>query len=148
MSCESSAVFLSNCNPELAISSPAMPATMAILKALKISGGGKSTKVLAIGTTKTFKGVLTGGKPSINAGQFMSVILDELDRRTATMSTLLEDLQKLYKINWPPVGSDELVLFEEESVNRLAKRFGLSARSMEESFLKYKDGKPQSQFIV
>jgi len=34
-------------------------ATMAILKALKISGGGKLTKkVLAIGTTNTFKGVL------------------------------------------------------------------------------------------
>jgi len=31
---------------------------MAILKALKVSGGGKSAKkVLAIGTTNTFKGV-------------------------------------------------------------------------------------------
>jgi len=90
---------------------------MAILKALKISGGGKSTKkVLAIGTTNTFKGVLlTDRKPSINARQFMSVILDELDRRTTYRSTLLEDLQKLYKINWPPIGSDELVLFGEVS---------------------------------
>jgi len=103
---------------------------MAILKALKISGDGKSTKkVLAIGTTNTFKHVqtrsntfkgvlLTNGKPSVNAGQFTTAILGELDRRTTAMSTLLEDLQKLYKINWPPVGSDELLLFGVESVHR------------------------------
>jgi len=93
-------------------------ATMAILKALKISGGGKSTKkVLAIYRhNQNVQGsTLTDGKPSINAGQFMSIILDELDRRTTTRSTLLEDLQKLYKINWPPIGSDELVLFGEVS---------------------------------
>ena len=77
----------------------------------------------------------------------MTAILDELDRRTTTRSTLLEDLQKLYKVDWPPVGSDELVLFGEESVNRLAKRFGLSARSMVKSFRKYKNGKLQSQFV-
>jgi len=52
-------------------------ATMAILKALKIYGGGIN-KVFAIGATcNTFKGVLlTDGKPSINAEQFMSAILD------------------------------------------------------------------------
>jgi len=65
------------------------------------------------------------------------------------LSTLLEDLQKLYKINWPPVGSDELVLFEEESVNRLAKRFGLSARSMAyiKGFRNNTNGKLPSQFV-
>jgi hypothetical protein len=147
LSCLSLKLQSRTCN--LVTSYAEVDATMAILKALKISGGGKSTKkVLAIGTTNTFKGVLlTDGKPSINAGQFMTAILDELDRRTTTRSTLLEDLQKLYKINWPPVGSDELVLFGEESVNRLAKRFGLSARSMVDSFRKYKNGKLQSQFV-
>jgi len=88
--------------------------------------------VLAIGTINAFKAVLlTDGKPSINAGQFMTAIPDELDRRTDTRLTLLEDIQKLYKINWPPVGSDELVLFAGRRVcYRLTKRFGLSTRSI------------------
>jgi len=99
LSCLSLKLQSRTCN--LVTSYAEVDATMAILKALKIAGGGKSTnKVLAIGTTNTFKGVLlTDGKPSINAGHFMTAILDELDRRTYTRSTLLEDLQKLYKTN-------------------------------------------------
>ena len=79
LSCLSLKLQSRTCN--LVTSYAEVEVTMAILKALKISGGGKSTKkVLTIGTTNTFKGVLlTDGKPSINAGQFMSAILDELD---------------------------------------------------------------------
>jgi hypothetical protein len=64
-------------------------------------------------------------------------------------STLLADLQKLYKNNWPPVESDELILFGEESVARLAKRLGLAARPVVEAFRTYKThkGKPQSEFL-
>jgi len=54
---------------------------MAILKPLKISAGGKSTNVGVgyIGTTNMFKGVL------LTDGQYMSVILDELDRWTTIL---------------------------------------------------------------
>jgi uncharacterized Ntn-hydrolase superfamily protein len=100
--------------------------TIAFLKAMKTAGGGKSKKkALAISATNTFKGVqLAEGIPDINAEQFMEAVIDELSRRVNARSTLLADLQKLYKINWPPVESDELILFGEESVTRLAQ--GLS----------------------
>ena len=74
----------------------------------------------------TFNAVLlTAGKPGLNTGQFLTAIVDALGRRTNTRSALLEDLQKLYKSSWPPVDSEELILFGEESVTRLAKRFGI-----------------------
>jgi len=125
--------------------------TITVLKAMKTAGGGKSTmKVLAISATNTFKGVpLAVGKPGINAGQFMAAVIDELSRRVNGKSTLLADLQKLYKNNWPPVDSDELILFGEESVTRLAKRLGLAARPVVEAYRKYKTqkGKPQSKLL-
>src|SRR6476619_307667 len=72
----------------------------------------------------TFKGVpLTDGKAGINSSQFMRAVLDSLTRRTVSSpSPLLLDLQKLYKVNWPPAESDELILFGEEEVSRLAKQ--------------------------
>jgi hypothetical protein len=87
--------------------------TIAVLKAMKTAGGGKSKKkALAISATNTFKGVqLAEGKPGINAEQFMAAVIDELIRRVNARSTLLADLQKLYKNNWPPLESDELILF-------------------------------------
>ena len=104
--------------------------------------------VLVASATNRFKGVLlTGGRPGINAGQFMTAVIDELSRRVSGRSNLLEDLQKLYKNNWPSADSDELILLGEESVTRLAKRFGLAARPVVEAFRKYKTqkGKPQSE---
>jgi hypothetical protein len=83
--------------------------------------------VLAISATNTFKGVQLA-ELGINAEQFMAAIINELSRRVNARSTLLADLQKLYKNNWPPVENDELILFAEESVTRLAKRLGLAAR--------------------
>lgn len=126
--------------------------TIAVLKAMKTAGGGKTTKkIVDIGTTYTFKGVpLTDGKPGINAGQFMAAILDYLSRRTETRSTLLGDLQKLYKTTWPPATSDELILFGEESVMRLAKRLSLPIRPVVEEFRNYKihSGlKPQPELV-
>ena len=118
---------------------------------MKTAGGGKSAKkVLAISAASTFKGVLLAeGKPGINAGQFMAAVIDELSRRVNGRSTLLADLQKLYKNNWPPVDSDELILFGEESVIRLAKRLGLAHRPVVEAFRKYKTQKvkPQSELL-
>src|SRR5882757_7124673 len=107
-------------------------------------------QVLQIGSTKNFKGVLlTDGKPGINAAQFMTAIIDELSRRTNKRSALLEDLQKLYKTNWPPVDSDDLILYGEESVTRLAKRLGLMVRPIVEAFRKYKTqrGKAQPELL-
>ena len=117
--------------------------TIAVVRALIIAGGGKSSKKVAcIDTTYTFKGVpLTVGKAGINASQFMTAVLDSLTRRTVSSpSPLLLDLQKLYKVNWPPAESDELILFGEEEVSRLAKRLNLPTRTIVESFRKYKAG--------
>jgi hypothetical protein len=68
---------------------------------MKTAGGGKSKKkALAISATNTFKGVqLAEGKPGINAEQFMAAVIDELSRRVNARSTLLADLQTLYKNN-------------------------------------------------
>jgi hypothetical protein len=64
---------------------------------------------LAVSATNTFKGVqLAEGKPGINAEQFMAAVIDELSRRVNARSTLLADLKKLYKNNWPPVESDSV----------------------------------------
>jgi hypothetical protein len=120
-----------------------LDATLAVLKALKNAGGGKSTKkvlnLVTTGTTKSFKGVfVTEGKPGINGSQFMTAIIDELCRRTNARSALITDLQVLYKTNWPDVGSDELILFGEEAVTRLAKRLSLQVRPIVEAFRKYK----------
>jgi hypothetical protein len=124
---------------------------IAVLKAMKTAGGGKSKKkALAISTTNIFKEVqLAEGKPGINTEQFMAAVIDELIRRANARSILLADLQKLYKNNWPPVESDELILFGEGSVTRLAKRLGLAARLVVEAFRKYKTrkGKPQSELL-
>jgi len=125
--------------------------TMAVLKALKSAGGGKSTRRLVdIETSHTFKGVpLTDGRPGINAGQFITAIMDYLDRRACIRSPLLEDLQKLYKTNWPSADSDELILYGEESVIRLAKRLCLPIRPVVEAFRTYKieSGKPQPELV-
>jgi hAT family C-terminal dimerisation region len=125
--------------------------TMAVLRALRNAGGGKSTKRLVdTETTHTFKGVpLTDGRPGINAGQFLTAIIDYLHRRACIRSPLLEDLQKLYKANWPPADSDELILYGEESVTRLAKRLCLPIRPVVEAFRKYKveSGKPQPELV-
>jgi hypothetical protein len=85
----------------------------------------------------------------INAQQFVAAVIDELSRRVNARSTLLADLRKLYKNNWPPVESDELILFGEESVTRLTKRLGLAARPVVEAFRKYKTHKrkPQSELL-
>jgi hypothetical protein len=80
--------------------------------------------------------LLTGVRPGINAGQFMTAVIDELSRRVSGRSNLLEDLQKLYKNNWPSADSDELILFGEESVTRLAKRFSKAARHVVKAFRK------------
>jgi hypothetical protein len=122
--------------------------TIAVLIAMKTAGGGKSTK--KVSATNRFKGVqLTAGKPGITAGQFMAAVIDELSRRVCGRSTLLTNLQKLYKNNWPPVDSDELILFGEESVTQLAKKLGLAARPVVEAFRQYKTqkGKPQSELL-
>jgi hypothetical protein len=73
-------------------------------------------KALAISATNKHihrsSTVLAEGKPGmINAEQFMAAVIDELIRRVNARSTLLADLQKLYKNNWPPLESDELILF-------------------------------------
>lgn len=117
--------------------------TIAVVRALIIAGGGKSSKKVAcIDTTYIFKGVpLTDGKAGINSSQFMRAVLDSLTRRTVSSpSSLLLDLQKLYKVNWPPAESDELILFGEEEVSRLAKRLNLPTRTIVEAFRKYKAG--------
>jgi hypothetical protein len=91
--------------------------------------------VLAISATNTFKEVqLAEGKPCINPEQFMAAVIDEISRRVNARSTLLADPHELYKNNWPSVESDELILFGEESVTRLAKWLGLAARPVVEAF--------------
>jgi hypothetical protein len=102
---------------------------------------------LAISATNTFKETqLAEGKPGINAEQFMAAVIDELSRGVNARSTLLADLQKLYKNNWPPVEKTD---FGEESVTRLTKRLSLAARPVVEAFRKYKidKGKPQSELL-
>jgi hypothetical protein len=73
--------------------------------------------------------------------EFMVSITDELSRRANSRSTLLADLQKLYKNSWPPVDGDEIILLREKSVASLAKRFGSIARPMVEAFQKVQKGK-------
>ena len=149
LSCLSLKLQSRSCN--LVSSYAEVDATMTVLKALKTSGGGKSTKtVLAIGASNTFKGVLlTAGKPGLNTGQFLTAVVDALGSRTNTRSTLLDDLQQLYKASWPPVDSEELILFGEEAVARLAKRFCIPTRPLIEAFRNYKmrNEKLQSELV-
>jgi len=128
----------------------AVDATVAVLNAFKSAGGGKTLKKLSrtctVPATLSFKGVsLSQGKPGINPGQFLTAVIDNLNRRTADRPAVVQDLHMLREDNWPPRTNDAFAIFGEESVSRLARQFGLSTRAAVEAFRNYKleGGKPE-----
>ena len=95
---------------------------------------------------------MTPGKPGINSNQFYQTIVDNLRARlNSSHATLLSDLKVLEPDNWPPKNNDGSdgandtddgrLLYGEQSVVRMAKRFRLNTRYAVEQFRRFKDGK-------
>jgi len=91
--------------------------------------------------TPEFKGiVLQPGKGGINKHQFIQAIVDSFKQRFTEQSRkLVKDLAVMDPKQWPD--DDSRLLFGDESVVRLCKKFNLPAKTVVQQFRDLKDGK-------
>ncbi|XP_076829454.1 E3 SUMO-protein ligase KIAA1586-like, partial [Brachyhypopomus gauderio] len=112
--------------------------TTEILTAMKLQGGKSATKAQQSILTGLFKGVKFTGERAgkINSPQFYQAVVDNLNARLPS-DDLVQLLRPLHKSSWPQK-REELILFGETEVHKMAKLLGEPTREAIEEFREYK----------
>ena len=117
--------------------------TVKVLHALKCHDGQSQIKanVFLYQDQPVFKDVaLAHGKGGINKQQFVQAIIDSMKQRfTEHSRELVKDLAVKDPKQWPD--DDSRLLFGDETIVRLCKKFGLPAKTVLQQFRNVKDGK-------
>uniref|UniRef100_UPI003AAB9DCF E3 SUMO-protein ligase KIAA1586-like n=1 Tax=Centroberyx gerrardi TaxID=166262 RepID=UPI003AAB9DCF len=112
--------------------------TIEILTAMKMQGGKSTAKAQQSILAGLFKGVSVIGERTgkINSPQFYQAVVDNLTARLPS-DDLVQFLRPLEKSSWPQK-REELVLFGETEVHKMAKILGEPTREAIKDFRKFK----------
>lgn len=125
--------------------------TVKVLQAIKLHDGESTKKVNAClniveseACTPVFKGIQLNGKKEISSGinkhQFLQAMIDSITRRFPDSSRqIVKDLSVLDCAQWPD--DDSRLLYGDDAVHRLCKKFSLPVRKVMDQFRDLKDGK-------